>query len=346
VDDSTLTGNASVKFFDEPEFRFSVALDHMDLDRYLPPPAEASEGSKPGLPGETNQTSAAEDDLGVPVDALRDLDLAGDLKADRLKVANVELSNVVATLEAKGGLVSIKPVRTALYQGGVDSGLIMDVRGSVPTFDVAAQLKAVQMGPLTAALQQGKGYLDGAGTFSANLQTRGERIADLKKRLDGKLSLSVTDGAIYDKELAAKVEAAVAFLEGRSPKPAGEAIIFESLTGSATVDDGIVNNRDLQFITSLILAKGEGTANLAKDTLDYTLSLALAGGSEDKKRVFVPITVKGPYADLKYGLNLEKVAKEELRREAGKRIDKELEKVLPEGLGAPLQEGLKGLLGQ
>nr|MBS0020466.1 hypothetical protein [Gammaproteobacteria bacterium] len=158
--------------------------------------------------------------------------------------------------------------------------------------------------------------------------------------------MTITEGALYDKELAAKVEAAVAFLEGRSPKPAGDAILFESLTGSANVNKGVVSNRDLQLITSLILAKGEGTSNLATSTLDYTLSLALARGGEDKKRVFVPITIKGPYADLKYGLNLKKIAKEQLQEEAEKRIDKELEKVVPKDLGAPLQEGLKGLLGR
>lgn len=258
-------------------------------------------------------------------------------------MANLELSDVVAELSAQKGVVAIKPLRTALYGGGIDSGLVMNVGNAVPTFDVAAELKAVQMGPLMAALQQGKGYLDGTGSFTANLQTRGERMTELQRFLSGKLNLGVTDGALYDKKLAAKVEAAVAFLEGRSPRPAAEAILFESLTGTAVIDGGILNNRDLQLLTSLILAKGEGTANLVQNTLDYTLSLALAGGSEDKKRVFVPITIKGPYADLKYGLDLDKIAKEKLKEEAGKRLDKELEKVLPKDLGAPLQEGLKGL---
>ena len=346
LDESTLTGGASIESFDAPRIRFSLALDQMDLDRYFPPPAEAPENAK-GKPRGTVTAGegAAEDTLGIPVGVLRDLDLAGDLKADHLKAANLELSNVIAELHAKDGLVSLKPLRTALYGGHIDSGLVMDVGGKVPAFKAAADLKSVQLGPVMAALQKGKGYLDGTGTFSANLQTRGERIADLRRRLDGKLNLVVGDGALYDKELAAKVEAAVAFLEGRSPKPAAEAIIFESLTGSAAIDEGILDNRDLQLITSLILAKGEGTANLGEETLDYTLNLALAGGSEDKVRVFVPITVKGPFADPKYGVKLEKIGREKLKSEAEKRINKELEKVVPK-LGAPLQEGLKGLLGR
>ena len=346
VDDSTLTGKANIQSFDKPRIRFSLALDKMNLDSYLPPPTEEAPQNTQGAPTGGAKQGPTEDNLGVPVDALRELDLAGDVKAGQLQVANLQLSNAVAEIRAKEGVVTVKPLRTVLYGGGIDSGLTMDVRSPVPAFNVAAELKAVQMGPLMAALQQGKGYLDGTGNFSANLQTRGAGVAELQRLLDGKLNLAVTEGALYDKELAAKVEAAVAFLEGRSPKPAGEAILFESLTGSATVNKGILSNRDLQLITSLILAKGEGTANLAKNTVDYTLSLALAGGSEDKKRVFVPITVKGPYADLKYGLNLEKIAKEKLQEEAGKRLNKELEKVVPKDLGAPLQEGLKGLLGR
>lgn len=345
VDDSTLAGKAEVRSFDKPQIQFSLGLDQMDLDRYLPPPAQAPVSAEAGSVGEAKQ-AASDDTLGIPVDTLRELDIKGHVKANRLKVANLQLTEVVAELSAKEGLVSLKPVRTALYEGGIDSGFTLDARGKVPVFDIVTELKDVQMGPLMAALQQGKGYLDGTGRLSANLQTRGERVSDLKKLLDGKLDLAVADGALYDKELARKVEAAVAFLQGRPPKPAAEAILFESLTGSAKINNGVVDNRDLKLISSLILVKGEGTANLANDTVDYTLSLALARGAEDKKRTFVPITVKGPYADLKYGLNLEKIAKEKLQEEAEKRLGKELEKVVPKDLGAPLQEGLKGLLGR
>lgn len=346
VDDSTLTGKANIESLEKPRIRFSLALDQMNLDSYLPPPAEEAPQNAPGAPTGGAKQGPPEDDLGVPVEALRELDLAGDLKAGQLQVANLQLSNVIAELRAKAGVVTVKPLRTVLYGGGIDSGLSMDVRGPVPAVSMKAELKAVQMGPLMAALQQGKGYLDGTGNVSLNLQTRGAGVADLQRLLDGKLNLKITEGALYDKELAAKVEAAVAFLEGRPPKPAGDAILFESLTGSANVNKGVVSNRDLQLITSLILAKGEGTSNLATSTLDYTLSLALARGGEDKKRVFVPITVKGPYADLNYGLDLKKIAKEQLQEKAEKRIDKELEKVVPKDLGAPLQEGLKGLLGR
>lgn len=349
LDDSTLTGTANVNSGSRPgsrpQIRFSLALDRMDADRYLPPSPAAPEhpsGEPAGEPAAAPRSAS----LQLPVQALRELDLAGDVKAGQLKVANVQLADLLAEVSAKGGMIGLKPLRTALYGGGLESGLSVDVRGDVPKFAAVVDLKAVQMGPLMAALQEGKGYLDGTGMFSANLQTRGERVADLKSSLDGKLSLSVADGALYDKQLAAKVEAAVAFLEGRPPKPTSEAIIFESLNGSAEINDGLLRNRDLQFITSLILAKGEGTANLAEDSLDYTLSLALAGGAEDKKRVFVPVTVKGPYAKLKYGVNLEKVAKERLRDEAEKRIGKELEKVVPKDLGEPLKEGLKGFLGR
>ncbi len=347
VDDSTLIGHASVKSFAKPQIRFSLALDQIDLDRYLPPPvkASASEETKPG-PAREAPRRPAENTLQLPVEAMRNLDIAGEIKVDQLKVANLQLASMIAELSGKGGLVSLKPLRTALYGGRIDSGLSVDVRGKVPAFSAAAELESVQMGPLTAALQQGKGSLDGTGAFSANLQTRGDRVADLKRRLNGQFSFSVTEGALYDKKLAAAVQAAVAFLKGRAPKPSGEAIVFESLTGSGPIKDGILSNQDLQLIASLILAKGEGTVNLAADAVDYTLSLALAGGSEDKKRVFVPITVEGPYADLNYGVNLEKVATETLKSEAEKRIGKELEKAIPKELGAPLREGLKGLLGR
>ncbi|MGF1613502.1 MAG: AsmA family protein [Gammaproteobacteria bacterium] len=345
LDASTLTGKVRITSGPKPHIRFSLMLDQMDLDRYFPSPETTVQDAE-GAPGGEAPAEAAVDTLGIPADTLRELNAAGDFKAGELKVANLQLSNVVAELNAEGGVVAVKPLRADLYAGGVDGGLTVDVRGAMPTFGLISELQGIQVGPLMSALQQGKGYLDGTGEVSVNLRTRGEGVADLKKRLEGRLNMAVTEGALYDKKLAAMVEAAVAFLEGRPARPAAEAIIFESLSGSADVNQGVLSNRDLQLITSLILGKGEGSADLGNDTVDYTLSLALARGDEDKKRVFVPITIKGPYHDLKYGLKLEKVAKERLKHEAERQIEKRLQKIVPQEFSAPLQEGLKGLLGR
>jgi len=355
LDDSNLTGEAAVNSFEKPAITFKVALDEMDADRYLPPaPKEAAAETKPA-PGPATQPPDADDALELPVDMLRDLDIAGDAKIGKLKISNIRLSDVSAVLKAKDGLLTLKPVSTALYDGRVNTGVIVDARRDTPAFQVNTSLKGVQIGDLVGDLTQEQPYVRGSGALSFDLKTHGGRVSTLKRQLGGNVRLAVTQGALHDPELARKVEAAVAFLQRRQPRTTGDELIFDSLTGSARIDKGVLDNRDLRLDMPLILVRGEGNADIAAETVDYTLKLSLTEGSTDAKRVVVPITIKGPFDKPSYGLDLEALAKETVRQEAEKAISRELkkaipqqdiEKVVPGGLDKPLGDALRGIFGR
>jgi len=353
LDDSKLTGEAAVNNFEKPAIRFKVVLDQMDADRYLPPAPKETRAKGEPAPGPA--TPSADDSLDLPIDTLRGLDVAGEARIGKLKIANVRLSDVSAVLNAKDGLLSLKPVSTALYDGRIDSGVIIDARPDTPAFQVNTSLKGVQLGGLVGDLTQEQSYVRGSAALSFDLKTQGQRVSTLKRQLGGNAKLAVNKGALHDPELARKVEAAVAFLQRRQPRPTGEELIFDSLTGSARIDKGVLDNRDLRLDMPLILVRGEGKADIAAETVDYTLKLSLTEGSADAKRVVVPITVKGPFASPSYGLDLEALARETVHQEAQKAISREInkavpqqdiEKVLPGGLEKPLGDALKGIFGR
>lgn len=343
LDDSELTGKAAVKSFSKPQISFAFSLDQMDADRYLPPKPE---GEAPKQAQQAPEQAPMDDRIALPVEQLRELNVKGTLQAGKLKVSNLKLSEIKATITAKDGVVQLKPVSTALYGGKVNSGVSLDARQDTPAFAVSTDLQGVLIGELMADLQEKKAYLKGKSKVAFDLKTRGDRVSVLKQQLDGTADLAVTDGALRDPQLAQKVEAVVAFLQGREPKPAGEELIFDSLTGSAVINKGLLRNDDLKLVTPLVLAKGKGSANLDNDTVDYTLGLALAGGDPNKDRTFVPITINGPLANLDYGVDLDKLAKEKLKTELDEK-KAEVKEKLDEKLkheGDKLKEKLKGKL--
>jgi len=71
VDDSKLTGTLSIKHLNKPAYRFDLALDQIDLDRYLPAPPPEKAGTK-------NQPPAQPVEL--PLSQLRAFDLQGKLR--------------------------------------------------------------------------------------------------------------------------------------------------------------------------------------------------------------------------------------------------------------------------
>jgi len=345
LDDSTLTGELSVQSFQAPRIRFKADLDQIDVDRYLPPPSEPQVTAE-GSPPKEGPAQTAPGRLELPTEALRKLDFDGTLTVGTLKVANLRMSQTQVSIKARDGLLQIDPAQTRLYEGQLHSRLALDVRKSRPRMSAAADLAKVQIGDLMQDLQQDKAYLEGLANLSFELNTGGDSVPALKKALNGNAALSVTDGALRDPELARKVEAVVAFLQHREPQPPGEALIFQSLSATAQISDGVAHNRDLKLLTPLIVAKGEGDIDIGDGRVDYTLKVALASTKEGKKQHFVPITIEGPFDELHYGLDLKGVAKERLQKELDKGQEKLQKKLEKKGgkLQEKLEEQLKGKL--
>lgn len=353
LDETRLQASGSVRGFGKPAIRFEAEIDALDVDRYLSPVSEeAGADARPGAQG-----APADDRLGLPIEALRDLDLEGKLRIGRVKVSGLRMQDLSARLRARGGKVAVEPFGLALYGGKVEGGAESDVSGRTPRFTAHLDVRSVAVGDLLADMKASAAAIRGKGALTAKLHTRGDRVPELKRALGGDVSFSLVDGALRDPKLARTLEHVIAFLEDRPPRPAGEEILFESVRATGKIREGVLQNDDLEMITPLILAKGAGTVDIGADTVDYVLRVALATGGKARERTFVPITVKGPLGDLEYGLDLKSMARDRLLEEAGKRIDeqvgqeigKQLEQVAPGAGGAVgevLKKGLGGFLGR
>ena len=119
-------------------------------------------------------------------------------------------------------------------------------------------------------------------------------------------------------------------------------------TGTAKVKNGLVKNDDLLMKSPLLRIDGAGEVSLPKETIDYTLttkfvgSLEGQGGKErDKlKGVSIPVHVAGTFSKPTYTPDLAVVVTEAAKAEVDKRVKKELQKKLGDGLS----DTLKGLL--
>ncbi len=111
LDDITANGGVSVTTTARTTFK--LALNGMDLDRYLPPATPNADQARPATPA-----SAAAAAAGVfPVETLRKLNLNGELRIAKLKVKNLRMSDIVITLGASKGDIKLSPMSANLYQG-------------------------------------------------------------------------------------------------------------------------------------------------------------------------------------------------------------------------------------
>ena len=341
--DTQLTGNASVQSFDKPKVKFSLASDKLDLDKLLP--TSSAEEKAESTPANENEP------IELPTETLRDLNVNGDISVGTLIISGMTMTNVKATISAQNGLLQVKPMSMNLYDGTMKGKASVNVRDKTPKYAMATDLAGVQIDKLSIDfLGEEQAYMRGISNLSLDVNTTGNSVAELKRALGGKVKVNANNGALRDKKMAANIEKAAAFMKGREPKPTGEEIVFDKLFGTFNITNGLAGNKDFKLDTPLIFANGEGEVDIGQSKTDYTLSIGL---SEEPGKFAIPITIKGPFDNLSYGVDLQAALKakqtaivEEKKEELKEDIDeKKAEKVeeLKEKIGEGLGEKLKDI---
>ena len=339
LDDSTVSGELSIRNFAQPQYGFALEVDDINVDRYLPPP---SPEQKAGTPA----TAAAA--APWPVDTLRGLNLDGSLHIGRLQAYRLRSTDVRVTVKSQGGVLRVQPASAQLYQGSYQGDVEIDARTATPRIAMNESLKSVRIGELLKDLQGGAARLSGKGDLSARLHGAGADPEALRRNLNGSMQFAFKDGAIRGFNLAAKIRQAKAALKGQAlaADSSPDQTDFSELTGTATITDGVVRNDDLQGKSPYMRVSGAGRADLGARNLDYLLKVVLVktgtgqggAGLEELNGITVPVRISGPFAKLSYGVDLNAAV-----GEVAKTRLEEKKKEVEQKLQDQLKNKLKGL---
>ncbi len=314
LDDTRLTGTASIQDFAKPAYRAELALDAIDIDRYLP--AASGAPATQTAPAVAPPVAAA---VLIPVATLRTLDAQARLRIGKLKAYGAQLSEATVQIRARDGVVQMGPNQARLYQGSYQGTDTIDVRAPKPKLRFEETLSGVQLAPLLKDVA-GIDRFTGAANISAKLTAEGATVPAIKTSLAGQAQFAVQDGTLQGidlKRFVDTIETAIkqkqlGALTELAPKP-GEQTRFTRLGGSAQIAGGVLRNDDLVIdAPGLARITGKGRVDLTQDRIDYVLTL----GS-------VPLRVEGPFSALKYRPDTKALA----RKEAEKQIERGLEKL-------------------
>lgn len=321
LDDSRLTGNLDIHNFASPALRFDLALDKIDLDRYLGP------DKAPAKTAETNKTAAGAP-TELPLSSLRSLDVKGSFRIQDFKALNLKSQDAHIVVNAKNGLITLGPNQAKLYGGTYRGETVVDVRAKVPQLKMDDKLQQVQIGPLLKDMQLFD-HFTGTGNISLKLAGQGFDATQIKKSLNGTANLAFRDGKIEGVDLIKVIEQARALYEAARGKPVAvkakqsDATVFKSLTGNVIVGNGVARNDDLVLDGANLRANGRGSADLVREQLDYRLKVTVAEAAE-RRGTTVPVLVTGSFANPSYNVDFGEL----LKQEAQKQIDKQLQKGL------------------
>ncbi|MEQ8355521.1 MAG: AsmA family protein [Kiloniellaceae bacterium] len=325
----------------KPLIKAELTVGELNINPYLPPePEGAASGSSAagsgGGAGEAGQWS----DEPIDVSALAALDADLAFAADEILFKDVKIGKSNLKILIKDRKLTADLAEMQLYEGAGKGRIVVDGSSGKPAIAADFDLANFQAGPFLNDLAKFDRIL-GTTESKLSVKTTGASQRELVSNLNGDGAVVFRDGAIKGINLAAMVRnISTASLE--QGFDAAQATDFAELSGTFTIDKGIVSNDDLSLIAPLVRMTGKGTVPLPPRTVDYVVKPKLVataegqGSSSDLAGIAVPINVTGPWHDISYKPDLEGVLKEQMK-DPGAVIEK-----LQDGEGAKgLLDGLK-----
>ena len=326
LDQNTLTGGADLTMAARPKLTASLSAGALDFS------ALTAEGAGP-RGGSSGAAATGWSRSTIDVSGLQALDANIALQAASvdLGVAKLGRTNLTVVLENGRAVTEIKEIQA--YDGIVAGTLVVNSRGGLST---RATLRGTDL-RLKPLLVQLADYdrLQTTGDISVNLLGVGNSMDALMNSLSGEGQIRFGAGELAGFDLVGMLRTLDASYMG-----AGAKTIFDSIGAGFTIDKGVLVNDDLAFVAPLIRAGGKGRVGIAGQTLDYRLVPTLLDGQVNGG-IKVPVLITGTWADPKFKLDLESLARERLDVEADKlklQAEEALKKKLSEELGVTITD--------
>lgn len=283
-----------------PAVKGRLDVDKLDVNPYLPPATQSASTSSSGASapgggagaGAGGGSGKATDwsDQPIDVSALKSADVDFALSANSLLYRKIQIGKSALGLHLKDGRLEADLTELALYQGAGKGKMVVDGSGAVPAVEAQFNLSQVQVEPLLKDVMD-LDRLTGTGAFDMAVTGHGRSQREIVSALDGKGDLNLANGKIKGMNLVAMVKnIATAFQSGGSAQETD----FTSLSGTYTIQNGILHNNDLQLKSAELPMSGAGTIDLPHRSVDYKITPRVAGA------VAVPVVIKGPWDNLSY----------------------------------------------
>ncbi|MCD8505352.1 MAG: AsmA family protein [Burkholderiaceae bacterium] len=357
-DGAPVKATVAVAGFAKPAITFDVALDQLKLDRFAAA-GSSSNKSSPGNStansrGSTEATSAAAPATAsgkanaIDLAGLKGHNIKGKLRVGKVLSKGLTIDQVQADVLLNQGKLSVSPHSAQLFGGKLAGSLAIDANTN--QFALKENISGIKLESLLTALGQ-EPKVTGQGSLTLDLMTSGTTVKALEQNLSGNASVNLKDGAVKGIDIGAIINNVRSML-GKAPTQQGTGsgeTAFTDLTASATIQNGIATNRDLNVKAPLFRLEGAGTVNIPNSTVDYLAKVAVVETSTGQggkdlaalRGVTIPIKISGKFDSPQYSVDVGSLAAELAKSQLGDKARDEINKVVP-GLG----DALKGLFGR
>ncbi|MEL6798679.1 MAG: AsmA family protein [Pseudomonadota bacterium] len=306
LDTNTITGDLAVAL-DGPRPRLTGTLNAGDLDIS-------------SMGGEETEDAAAEDTgpegwstEPIDVSALGTIDTDLTVNANSIRTAQSQIGRTALDIDIDNARMVIGIRELVAYDGAIAGDIVVNGRsGLSASADIAGS--AIAISRLSSELLD-YDRLVALGDMELSVLGSGNSMDALMNSLNGEGSFSFGAGELLGLDLVGMLRNLdTSFISDASRT------IFDSITATFRIVDGVVINDNLTILAPLLTATGEGSIGLGGQTLDYRLVPKLLSDEDDG--LSVPLLITGTWDAPRFRLDLESLVQG--------RVDEEIEEIKDE----------------
>lgn len=304
LDDTLFNGGGRYNL-DTGALAFNLAGDALNADRYLPPGSDE--------PAQASAPAAEEGDL-LPLETVRELDLNLDFDLGELIISNLTITDINTEITANGGQLRLRDFSGQLYEGGFQSSVTIDARTDNPAWAVGMQVSGVETQPLLTDLAE-MDMLAGAANLNVNVNTRGNRISNLRSNAGGEIGFRLDEGQFTRMNLTRMACQGIALVNQESlATPTSEwggTTPFNDMRGTLKINGNTITNDNLVAALAGMRLEGNGKVDMEASRVDYELGLRIVGEihrdqacrvSQVVQNAVIPVECRGNFVEDPAGL--------------------------------------------
>ncbi len=297
-----------------PNIVAALSTGVLDITPYLPPESATADDTSSG--GATNGSATTQnaggdqgwDDTPIDFSGLKAVNADLALKSEGVQIRKITIGVSELGILLQGGKLTADLKQLALYDGQARGKVVLDSSKATPTTAINFDLSAVQAEPL---LSDSADFEKLLGTLSskANLTTQGASQKAMVSNLNGTGDFIFQDGAVKGVNIPGLIRN-VSLDALQNSFDDAQSTDFAELSGTYTIQQGVVSNQDLSMIAPLFRLSGKGTVPMPPKTLNYRVEPKLVGdlegqgGDTGAKGLAVPLMITGSWSNPKIAPDL------------------------------------------
>lgn len=238
--------------------------------------------------------------------AMMDADVALTAKSVDLGTVKLGPSSIKAKLDRSRVVFTLNQIKT--YGGNITGQFVINGRGGLSVGgDLTA--KGLAMNPLLKDLAD-YDRLVAAADLHLKFLGVGNTMDKIMHSLSGSGSFNLGQGEILGLDLGGMLRNLDTSYRG-----SGQKTVFEKISASFVMKDGVLSNDDLVFTAPLAKALGAGQIGIGDQTLNYRITPTALAKTDGSGGISVPVIITGTWANPKFRPDLKALIDQQLADE-------------------------------